>query len=243
MYPIVYSLYWANIDQKLVEQQASVFEHLNIPLEQHCCDGEDHGDWMTRLLGRANDDEILIFCDIDAFPLSFDAYKRAVEAASKNHLFGLAQFSSHTPNSEIYAGPMFLALRKSFWIQLGSPNLRASSDHDAAEILTCICRERDKTVELVMPKCCIDVKWALGNQGTFGIGTFYGELEYFHLFESRVEKCISLFELVASDVKNDRPLSFSNYVSELQQSSLLYSIAIRLGVLLKRVFRKIWNTK
>ena len=68
---------------------------------------------------QAND--IVVFCDIDAFPLSRQAYLNAVAHAEQGAVFGLAQFSNHKKTQDVYAGPMFMAFRKDCWEALGKP--------------------------------------------------------------------------------------------------------------------------
>lgn len=210
--PIVYSLHWRNISSVIIESQKSVFKYLNIPLSQQENDGKDHGEWMTEILEKSDDEDIIIFCDIDAFPLNRSAYENSVAHARSGGVFGLAQFSNHLPGSEIYAGPMFMALSKSVWIQLGRPNLSASKTSDAAEILSILASDSGVSLQLSHPVCCIKSKWALANQGVFGIGTFYGKFDFFHLFESRQKSSVNLISRVADDIICARPLDFSTYL-------------------------------
>ena len=210
-------MHWNNVSPKVVNGQSRVFEALNIPLKQHNVDRVEHGDWMDAVLQAQPEDGIVVFCDIDAFPLTHAAYHRAVAFAQAGGLLGLAQFSNHKPTTELYAGPMFIAFGKKLWRELGSPSLKRSKTCDAAEALTLAAQAQNRPVELVKPTACLAPKWALKDQGVFGIGTFYGDAEYFHLFESRKPEHEALFTTVVDDVVAQRPLRFDLYLQVMQQ--------------------------
>ncbi len=210
--PAVHTMHWDNIPESIIKGQKSVFDHLEIELTQENFNKKSHGVWMNEVVARKNSDETIIFCDIDAFPISRKAYLHAIECARNGAIFGLAQFSNHKKGTELYAGPMFMAFQKSTWEKLGSPNLKSSGDHDAAEVMSFLARREN--VELVMsrPSSCLIPKWALGHEGVFGIGTFYGECDFFHLFESRKSAYEQIFDEVAKDIASGRPLNFRHYL-------------------------------
>lgn len=210
--PAVYSMHWNNISNSILDNQKRVFEALQIQLVQENADKVSHGKWMNEVVNRHRPEDVLVFCDIDAFPITKKAYERAVTAASHGAVFGLAQFSNHKKTEGLYAGPMFMAFKKSTWDQLGSPSLERSKAFDAAEAISVEARKAGCGLELVMPTSCLIPKWALSNQGVFGIGTFYGQCEFFHLFESRLPAHEQLFEMVASDITAGRKLDFSAYL-------------------------------
>jgi hypothetical protein len=214
--PAIHTMYWDNIPAGILEKQRAVFAHLDLPLQQERAHKKPHGVWMGEVLERHGPDDIVIFCDIDAFPLRREAYLQAVTHAQSGALFGLAQFSNHKPGNAVYAGPMFMALRKRLWEDLGRPDLQSSKQYDAAEVLSALARARG--VELVMPAptATLVPKWALGSEGVFGIGTFYGQREFFHLFESRKPAYGALLAAVADDVTQDRPLNFAHYLALAQ---------------------------
>lgn len=210
--PKVYSMHWNNISKGIREAQKSVFESLNIDLIQENADQQAHGVWMNEVIDRHASEDIMVFCDIDAFPLTHDAYLAAVQAAEAGLIFGLAQFSNHKDGQDLYAGPMFMAFRKRTWEALGRPSLKSNKHHDAAEILSAQARIHHVGVKLVMPSSCLEPKWALAEHGVFGIGTFYGQCEFFHLFESRQISHEALFAAVAEDVVAHRKLNFKRYL-------------------------------
>ncbi|MOA31352.1 hypothetical protein D3C78_1525040 [compost metagenome] len=78
---------------------------------------------------------------------------------------------------------------------------------------------REAGIPVVMPavSACLLPKWSLGNEGVFGIGTFYGKNDFFHLFESRKPAYEAIFHAVADDVLAGRPLNFRHYLEIVEQ--------------------------
>lgn len=215
--PTVHTMHWENIPTNILDKQKAVFAHLNIPLQQHLADKTPHGSWMVKILEQAHSDDIVVICDIDAFPLTRTAYEDAVAHAQAGKLYGLAQFSNHKPGNQIYAGPMFMAFRKRLWESLGAPDLRSSKLYDAAEIMSALARQHHIELVMVPPTTCLMPKWALGHEGVFGIGTFYGQNQFFHLFESRNPAYEAILDAVADDVTQCHPLDFAGYLALCQQ--------------------------
>lgn len=216
--PPVHSLHWNNISPAILQGQAAVFAKLGLDLRQERHDHKAHGIWMNEVIERHQGDDVIVFCDIDAFPLNAKAFHEAVQSAGRGAVFGLAQFSNHKKSAEVYAGPMFMAFTKATWQALGSPSLKSSERFDAAEVLSACARERQVPLVLKPPTSCIVSKWALGHEGVFGIGTFYGENEFFHLFESRFPAYERLFSMVVEDVVAERPLNFRGYLETAQHA-------------------------
>lgn len=210
-------MYWDNIPADILAQQRAVCAHLELPLQQERAHKQPHGAWMNDVLGRYRSDQVVVFCDIDAFPLHRSAYEHAVAQADAGALFGLAQFSNHKPGSDIYAGPMFMALRQGVWQHLGQPDLQRGKLHDAAELLSVQARAAGLPVVLSAPTATLVPRWALGHEGVFGIGTFYGACDFFHLFESRKPAYAALLHAVAQDVLHDQRLNFAHYLTLAQQ--------------------------
>ncbi len=228
-----YSLYWSNVPKAVLGHQRRVFAALSRPLEQQELDRKAHGEWMTEVLERAAADEIVVFCDIDAFPLTAAAYDRAVAAAAAGAVFGLAQYANQKSNEHLYAGPMFLAVARATWEQLGRPDLARNAIFDAGENLSTAARAAGVPVELVMPCASLVPRWALADQGVFGIGTFYGACEYFHLFESRRKTGTNIMAAVSDDVAAGRPLDFGRYLQVTWRSERT------LGARLERLYERL----
>lgn len=210
--PIVHTMHWDNIPSVILQKQREVFAALDVPLQQESAHRIPHGTWMNGVVERMASDDIVIFCDIDAFPLKRSAYDLAVAHAEQGAIFGLSQFSNHKKTTETYAGPMFMAFRKSVWERLGSPDLKSSSAFDAAEGLSALARQQGVPLVLHKPTSTLISKFALGNEGVFGIGTFYGDNDFFHLFESREPAYEQLLVAVADDAIAQRPLQFARYL-------------------------------
>jgi len=211
--PVAHALHWDNISTLVLDRQKAVFASLGLPLQQDHVHKMRHGIWMNQRIAECSSEDIVVFCDVDAFPLRREGWEQAMEVASQNAIFGLAQFSNHRPTTEIYAGPMFLAFRKSVWEALGRPDMRSSAEHDAGEALSLEARKRGVGLHLMKPTACVIPKYALGREGIFGIGTFYGDNDFFHLFESRDAAHEKILAAVADDVSAHRPLDFANYLS------------------------------
>ena len=213
---IVRSLFWNNVSREIVEAQKSVYDKLRIKLHQDNLDQANHGAWMDAVVAKSNDDDIVIFSDIDAFPLSKEAFDHAINCALNGAVFGLAQTANHTSNARmVYAGPMFLAFKKSTWKKAGSPSFLPNSSCDAAQALSVNAVQNGIKVNLLLPTACLEPKWPLANLGLFGLGTFY-ENQFFHLFESRSSKSIELFKAVADDVVFGRSLQYGDYLGIIE---------------------------
>lgn len=209
---------------EIIKSQKDVFDTLKIEIIQQHLDKKDHGEWMTGILQASKDEDIVFFCDIDAFPMKSSAFAKALEIVDDNKIFGLAQHSNRASSSEIYAGPMFLGVKRKLWAQLGIPSLKADARVDAGEILTLKARQAGIPVEMIYPTVCIKPKWGLGDAGVFGIGTFYGNLDFFHLFESRLRTSTELMAAVAHDIKASLPLNFGKYMSLVNKGGLCSKI-------------------
>lgn len=213
--PMVHSLYWGNVDPTILAAQAAVFDHLGIPLTQDLRDGMQHGAWMDEVLGGAGDG-VVVFCDIDAVPLDRSAFDRLVAVARAGGVAGLAQASNHLANPDmIYAGPMLLAVKRSVWRDLDAPSMAPTTGHDAGQLLSIRAEENGVPVEVVMPNSCLRPMWNLSGKRVFGIATFYGEMEFFHLFQSRKKRNIRVFAEVCGDVIAGRRLDFGRYLLTL----------------------------
>lgn len=211
--PVAHALHWDNISALVLDKQRAVFAALDLPLRQDHAHKMRHGVWMNQRIAESASDDIVVFCDVDAFPIRRRAWDEAMAVASQNAIFGLAQFSNHRPTPEVYAGPMFMAFRKSVWEQLGRPDMRSCSGYDAGEALSLEARRQGVALHLLKPTACVIPKYALGHEGIFGIGTFYGENDFFHLFESRDAAHEKILAAVADDVAAHRALDFSNYLA------------------------------
>lgn len=226
-YPTVYSLYWNNINSTILDSQKNVYKKFGIELIQDLADMKPHDIWMDEIIHSLPDDEIAVFSDVDAFPLSRVAYERAVAVARNGGVFGLAQTANHvTDKSFIYAGPMFFAISLKTYAQLGRPSFKCTDRADAAQELSYAALMYGVDLHLAYPTTVMQPKWPLANKGVFGLGTFYDN-QFFHLFESRNQTSVELFKAVVDDVLCEHPLDFSNYLTILNKLNVPLAIKQR----------------
>lgn len=201
----IISLYWDNVDPRLVESQRKVFEYFGFNIDQHKLHKKDHGEWMEENLSAATDDEVVVIVDIDCIPLNRQAVENAIVAARQGHVFGCAQSANHIDHRYVYAAPMFLALTGKTWRHCGQPALRADDEFDAAGRLTVTAQQAGHTVDLIYPSEYSVPKWLLGDTHVYGLFTIYKN-SYLHLFESRNKDLIECFVDIANDIVNKNGL-------------------------------------
>lgn len=218
--PLVRSFYNSKISPRLVESQSAVFKHLDIPLQQDLDDSQNHAGFMEAILRDGPDDEIVVIADIDAFPMTRRFYAHVVETAAAGEIIGLAQVANHKDPTRLYAGPMFLAVKRGVYRALGSPAMSRWERGDVAQKLTDRAQEHGVEVDLIYPSFAIQPLWALSDVGVFGIGTFYGKMDCFHLFQSRKRRSVDLFCAVAEGVIHGR-LDFGRYLKLVQRRRFL----------------------
>jgi hypothetical protein len=181
----VFSLYWDNIDPRLVVAQQSACAALQITVFQHRIDGLDHGDWIDWVMARREDIEVFLFLDIDCIPLSNITLQDRLQGAGAGKLVGAEGAANHLDPSRSYAGPWYVCISRSFWIRAGRPSARATPHADVCQNWTDTWRRLNGTVMLIPPTHCVTPKWDLpGRPLAYGIATTYGG-DCFHLFESR----------------------------------------------------------
>ena len=208
--PVVLSPYQSNVDPVLLGKQREVFAHLKIPLEQVNTDGIEHGAWMEEAARNPKSD-VIMFCDIDAFPVHRSAYEKVVAQARAGHLVGAAHVANHFDPEHIYAGPMFLAVTPQVYQALGRTGFARKDGNDAAQYLTRSAEAAGIPIDLLYPSTVVDPRWPMAGRGVYGIGTFYAENGIFHLFEARYAENIDLFSRVADDVMKGQ-LDFASYL-------------------------------
>lgn len=214
--PPVRTFYRSNISTDIITAQARVFEHLGIELIQTLDDSQTHAQWLDKTFGETED--LIVVCDVDAFPLNRPAFVAFVERIRAGSIVGLEQVCNHFGKNDSYAGPMFLGCTSEVYATIGQPSLADTEDMDVGQPLTHVAQENGLTVEMIAPRFAIQPKWPLGNRGIFGIGTFYGELDFFHLFESRHASSLTLFKEVADGVIRGEH-DFGQYLAALRPTA------------------------
>ncbi|KIC21044.1 hypothetical protein [Leisingera sp. ANG-Vp] len=215
--PTVHTFYQSNIPSRMVEAQAQVFDHLGIPLKQWKDDKAQHCDWINTVMRDDSLGDLAVIADIDAFPLSRAGFDRLVAQAETGAVAGLAQVANHKDPTRIYAAPMFLAVKREVYSALGSPSMCRTKTGDVAQILTDRAEEAGVEVALTYPKFAILPRWPLAGYGVYGIGSFYGENDFFHLFEARRTQTQELFYAVAEGVISGQH-NWQRYLEIMEQA-------------------------
>lgn len=179
------SLYWNNIDETLLKIQSEIFSFFGINIDQQLYDKMPHGIWIESILSQMNDEDILVVVDIDCVPLNKEIIKKAIDIANSGGIFGCAQAANHLNPDFIYAAPMFLAIKRKTWKDLGSPTFQEKDKFDVGGYLSYIALGNNVPIHFIYPTASAIYKWKLANQGMFGIFTVYEE-SIIHLFESRI---------------------------------------------------------
>lgn len=196
----IVSMYWNNIDPRIIKAQSDIFAHFGYPIKQYERTGMDHGDWMDEIMqGLDDQDEGVLFVDIDCFPTRKEAIFHAIERARSGVVYGVGHVANHKDPDHIYAGPVYLCFLKDTWKKLGCPSLKERPESDAGQHLTRVAEQQGLPVELAMPTACLKPMWNLADVGMYGIGTFY-QTGIFHLFQSRKSSNIRWFLKVAGIV-------------------------------------------
>lgn len=195
--PTVHSFYRYNIEPAMLDAQKRVFEHFGVPLNQCRDDKAKHAGWIDALLADDAQGDIMVIADIDAFPLSHGAYAQLVAAAERGAIAGLAQTTNDKRPDKIFAAPMFLAMRRSVWRDFGAPSMFPYETGDVAQIMTDTAEARGVEVALTYPSFALRPIWALANRGVYGTATFYGDMEFFHLYQARHINTVDLFCAIA----------------------------------------------
>ncbi len=203
----IVALYWDNIDPRIVAAQRAVFSHFGYQIDQRECTGVNHGDFLDAYMGELGPDDVALLTDIDCFPLNKEIVERAFAAARAGAIFGCAQSTNHIDPDRIFVAPMFMAISRQTWDQLGRPSFRPDAENDVAQRLNARAREAGVTIEMLYPYGAIVPKWRLGDIGFYGLGTFYRS-GVFHLFESRWTPFAFLLFDVAEAVLADRPIDY-----------------------------------
>jgi hypothetical protein len=203
----IVSLYWDNIDRRVVEAQRKVFAHFRFEIDQRERTGLGHGDFLDGYMAEIGSDDVALLTDIDCFPLNREIVDRAFAAARAGRIFGCAQSTSHVDPDRVFVAPMFMAISRRTWDGLGRPSFRPDANNDVAQKLNDVALAAGVEIERLDPWGCIVPKWRLGAIGLYGVGTFYRG-GVFHLFESRWTPFVYILFDVADAVLNDRAIDY-----------------------------------
>lgn len=204
----VHCLAQNNVDSRVLAAHHRVFTHFDTPVQYATglANAITHGDWMTETC-RQNTADVAVFFDVDCVPCNATALADAVQYCLEFDSFiGIAQVSNHiAPRSHIYAAPSFLALSRSCYESLGRPALTANPRADVGEELSYAAEEKNLTYRCLYPTAFDAISpeglWRMGNYGFYGIGTLFEE-QIYHLYQSRMNKCVTLFERRCFEICN-----------------------------------------
>lgn len=202
------SMYWNNIDSKVVDTQRKVFKSLGLKLKQLDRTGQKHGEFLNEQLNSAKLNDTLIFVDIDCVVMNAEVVYKAAEFAKKGGIWGCSQVANHLDDKfHAYASPMFHAISKRTWLKIGSPSYLADKGNDVGQNVTRQAQLRNINIFLAKPLYSLIPKWRHGDDYPFGIGTFY-EYGVFHLFESRKSHFNKLFQIVGESIINKDKIDY-----------------------------------
>ena len=159
----IVSLYWDNIDPRVVEAQREVFAHFGLSIDQRERTGTNHGDFLDAFMAEIAEDDVALLMDIDCFPLNLEIVDRAFAAARAGRIFGCAQSTSHVDSDRLFVAPMFMAISRRTWEGLGRPSFRPDASHDVAQRLNEVATAAGVGIEMLYPWGCIVPKWRLGD--------------------------------------------------------------------------------
>ncbi|GKW13876.1 hypothetical protein PEC301899_41580 [Pectobacterium carotovorum subsp. carotovorum] len=208
----ILSLYWDNVDPRLVNAQRKVFNKLGFHIEQQNLHNMDHAIWMMEIFDNASDDDVIIIVDIDCIPLNSAAVKKAIDSAYNGRIYGCTQSANHIDYHYIYVAPMFLALTGKTWRGVGRPQLIANDEFDVAGRLTLAAQNAKYPIDFIYPTISAVPKWLLGDSHVYGLFTIYNN-DYLHLFESRNKFLIECFiELSDEMIQFGDNIDYRKYV-------------------------------
>lgn len=188
----VFSLYWDNIDERIVHHQKKIFDQFQIPIKQHRIDALDHGEWMDWVMSFY-DQDVVLFVDIDCIPLTSGIVMQSLEKAAKGILFGATGCANHLDPSRVFVPPFWCAINRHQWVAVNRPSAKSNRFCDVGQNWTDVFVASRQKIEFLAVTGCEQPKWNLpGSPMAFGIGTTYGNAVY-HLFESRTTVNIERF--------------------------------------------------
>ena len=202
----IFSLYWDNIDDRIVWNQKKVMEKHDMYVQQHRIHNFDHGTWMDWVMSKEVGDAVL-FMDIDCIITNKDKALEWISKAGNGTLVGNIQATNHMGEqiaSKTFAAPSFLTVNKVMYKTLGDPSFKAGPHGDVGQLLTDTWRWRGVPVELIPISSFEEALWDLpGNPQSYGVGTTFDNCNY-HLFKSREQENVERFLRKCDEVLNEQ---------------------------------------
>jgi hypothetical protein len=140
MKPIILSPYMKNIDPVILSHQKAVMVTLanQLTFIQYQTN-KPHGKTLDELLDKAYrlKYDTVMFMDIDAIPLSYDAIVKTLSKAHAGTIVGNVQRSNHIRNDEhVFVAPSFMGISPQVWHDMGRPSFAETARGDVAEEVT-----------------------------------------------------------------------------------------------------------
>jgi hypothetical protein len=194
---ILHCFYCDNLDNRMVllHQEACNLVGIKVHYSRFSIDDlarqgisphKMHGLFIEQLLQASTQTVGII--DIDCILSSAHFLEQCKKTVEDNGtILGLAQCANHLPSRHhIYAAPAFMLINAKTWHNLGRPSLTADRYFDTAQRLTYDLQVHNLPAKIIMPDghSGLGQSWPLSDQGTYGIGTYYGKRQAFHLFQS-----------------------------------------------------------
>jgi hypothetical protein len=175
-----------NIPTEVVAYQKRVFAHFGYNVVQVLTD-LSHAEAIDQYLLATKWRTISIF-DIDCVPIR----KGVIEEAhflcqSGNVLYGSAQQAAHIAEKYVYVSPAFCNFSYRLYDSLGKPSFQRTVRADVGGEITKLCEQSKKETRIIFPTSVEVPLWSLGDGGSFGLGTVYGERVY-HAFRIRKQE-------------------------------------------------------
>lgn len=202
----IITVHCSNLDQRVLDQQAAVVEKFRPAGWKHTqLQAASHADGMYAAVApgmiNAGPDDIILFLDADAIPLSTKLFERVERSVRQDFLFGPAQDANHIEpiGWSPYAGPCCLALTKALWKRWGRPPFEEKAgEWDVAEAVTWAAARAEKGGAGLMPVMSCEVPKWLVCEWVFGLGTTYGFKDdqvplLYHCFEIRHPENVDRF--------------------------------------------------
>jgi hypothetical protein len=113
-----------------------------------------HGKTLNELIDKAYrlKYDVVLFMDIDAIPLSYEAIVSTLTKAHSGTIVGNVQRSNHIKNNEhVFVAPSFMGISPKVWHDLGRPSFSESFRGDVAEEVTYAAEEHNVPLHFYMP--------------------------------------------------------------------------------------------
>ena len=209
----IHTLYYKNSNPIFFEFHSKIMKKFDVPV-QYTNETLNVGVWMDRVMNNSKSD-IVGFIDIDCLVTNKDIINKCLSNVKKTKsMIGIALSANHIfPYTHIYIGPAFCFIDRQTWNKIGKPTFGQlknklknifKTKYDYSQN---VCYQLEKNgirYKALYPQFFDKVhkEYYLHNYGMYGIGTYY-EGGVYHLFESRLNENIKLFEKRCEQILKD----------------------------------------